>query len=366
MTEAIQFIVNRQDDSLLTDSRKFKSYLLDLCSDNPRELKIINRALDDMILQRIFGEDRDNVKIAKLRDKFEEQGLSDTWSEFIISSFAQVLNWNYEPKTSQNSITNTNTTNNTSNVPVQTFTFTDDYINVSLNKTVLHRLYKLDIIDTDDETELTEIDIPDTYTYRDKDYRITSISENCFEDCTSLYSVTIPDTVKIIKEHAFSGCTSLETVEIPDGVKKIKGYAFFGCSALETIEIPDSVKTIGEHAFEDCDSLTEVIIADGVKTIGEYAFSNCESLVDIEIPDGVETIGECAFADCYSLTSMEIPDSVIDIGDDAFRGIETIYYDGTAIGEPWGANSVETSDYDDDDYDYDDDDDDDDDDEDWD
>ena len=98
ISEAIKFIVDQNDKKLLTDSKKFTSYLLDLCSDNPKELKIVKRALEDKILERIFGNERDNVKIARLRDEFEDQGMSEDWSEFVISSFAEALGWNYTPK----------------------------------------------------------------------------------------------------------------------------------------------------------------------------------------------------------------------------------------------------------------------------
>ena len=98
ISEAIKFIVDQNDKKLLTDSKRFKSYLLDLCSDNQKELKIVKRALEDKILERIFGNERDNVKIARLRDEFEDQGMSEDWSEFVISSFAEALSWNYTPK----------------------------------------------------------------------------------------------------------------------------------------------------------------------------------------------------------------------------------------------------------------------------
>ena len=96
--EAIKFIVDKNDKKLLTDSKRFKSYLLDLCSDNSKDLKIVKRALDDKILERIFGNERDNVKIARLRDEFKDQGMTTDWSEFVISSFAEALGWNYTPK----------------------------------------------------------------------------------------------------------------------------------------------------------------------------------------------------------------------------------------------------------------------------
>ena len=57
-----------------------------------------------------------------------------------------------------------------------------------------------------DETK--EIVIPETV----KGKKVTSIGDAAFMDCTSLTSVTIPDSVTKIGGYAFSGCTSLETV----------------------------------------------------------------------------------------------------------------------------------------------------------
>ena len=108
ISEAIKEIVDKDDDELFKNSNRFKAYLSDLCADNPKELKIIKRALDDKILARIFGNDRENIKIARLKDEFEEQGLSDFWSDFIINSFSEVLGWNYESK----EITDNNITSN--------------------------------------------------------------------------------------------------------------------------------------------------------------------------------------------------------------------------------------------------------------
>ena len=73
---AIKFIIDQKDDSLLTDSKRFNAYLKDLCSDNPKELKILNRALDDNILQTIFSNKRENIKISILKEEFEVQGMS--------------------------------------------------------------------------------------------------------------------------------------------------------------------------------------------------------------------------------------------------------------------------------------------------
>jgi hypothetical protein len=80
--------------------------------------------------------------------------------------------------------------------------------------------------------------------------------------------------------------------------------AFEGCSSLTSITIPESVTEIGEHAFEGCSSLTSITIPESVTVIGESAFAGCSSLTSITIPKRVTVIGGYAFEDCSSLTSV--------------------------------------------------------------
>ena len=53
---------------------------------------------------------------------------------------------------------------------------------------------------------------------------------------------------------------------------EIGWYAFEGCSSLKSVTIPNSVTSIGSWAFEDCSSLKSVTIPKSVTEIGEYAF----------------------------------------------------------------------------------------------
>lgn len=57
---------------------------------------------------------------------------------------------------------------------------------------------------------------------------------------------------------AFSGCTSLTSVSIPNSVTKIGGAAFSGCTGLTSIIIPNSVISIGNNAFASCTGLTSI------------------------------------------------------------------------------------------------------------
>ena len=100
-------------------------------------------------------------------------------------------------------------------------------------------------------------------------------------------------------------CSSLTSVTIPNSVTSINAYTFGGCSALSSIVIPNSVKNIGAHAFSGC-SLASVDIPNSVESIGAYAFSSCSSLTSVTIPNSVTTIGDNAFIWCSNLNNVTV------------------------------------------------------------
>ena len=155
---------------------------------------------------------------------------------------------------------------------------------------------------------------------------VTSIGNKAFDECTSLTSITIPDSVTSIVLRAFSGCTSLTSIMIPDSVTSIGDEVFINCTNLASITIPDSVTSIGDGAFWNCTNLTSITFGTNSKftSIAVSAFYQCTSLTSITIPDSVTSIGESAFAGCSSLTSITIPDSVTSIGNGAFSGCTSL------------------------------------------
>ena len=163
-----------------------------------------------------------------------------------------------------------------------------------------------------------DLTIPDSVTFNDITYAVTSIGSYAFRDCSGLTSVTIPDGVTSIGCDAFSNCSRLTSINIPDGVTSIDSFAFYGCISLTSITIPNSATFMGNFAFCNCSGLTSVTISDSITSIGIGVFARCSSLTSVTIPDGVTSIDFLAFAGCSSLTSVTIPDGVTSIGSSVF------------------------------------------------
>ena len=133
----------------------------------------------------------------------------------------------------------------------------------------------------------------------------TSIAPNAFSS-SSIKSIVIPESIKVIPEEAFLCCSALESITLPDSLLEIGEKAFWGCDAIETIKLPESLTEIGGEAFWGCDNLKAVKIPKSVTRIGESAFECCSKLKTIYIPEHVFDIGDSAFGCCEGLDSIRV------------------------------------------------------------
>lgn len=117
--------------------------------------------------------------------------------------------------------------------------------------------------------------IPESVTYHNKTYSVTSIGINAFAKSSNMISVTIPESVTKIGGSAFLGCSSLTSITIPESVTSIGHWAFQGCRGLTSLNTPNGVTIINEGVFSSCTSLKSVNIPECVTSIGGGAFSNC-------------------------------------------------------------------------------------------
>ena len=224
---------------------------------------------------------------------------------------------------------------------------------------------------TDYNGSAKTVDIPEKINGKS----VTSIGDCAFRYCTSLKSITIPNSVMEIGSSAFSGCSSLTSITILNSVTEIGVYAFKGCTSLTSITIPNSVTEIGDSTFWGCSSLTAIYVAvdnknytsvngvlfnkdktalicypagktdksynitNSVTSIGDYAFNGCSSLTSVTIPNSVTEIGGSAFVGCASLKSITMPNSVTSIGDMAFYKCSSL----TSITIPDSVTSIGSS-----------------------
>ena len=120
-----------------------------------------------------------------------------------------------------------------------------------------------------------EVVIPEKVTYKGVEYPVESIGNLAFYECSSLTSITIPNSVTSIGKQAFSGCSGLTSITIPNSVTSIGIETFRRCSGLTSITIPKNVTSIGASAFSGCTGLASITIPHSVMSIGDGAFYNC-------------------------------------------------------------------------------------------
>ena len=196
------------------------------------------------------------------------------------------------------------------------------------------------------EGAATKVVIPKSVVYKGVAYDVTSLDDNCFADCSSLISVSIPSSVTSLGIGCFMCCSSLTSITIPSSVTSLGAWCFWDCSSLTSITIPSTVTSLEGNCFIDCSSLASIrveannpaydsrenchavietstntmiagcrntIIPSSVTSLGNFCFQGCSSLTSITIPSCVTHLGTGCFEGCSSLTSINIPSSVTDM-----------------------------------------------------
>ena len=162
------------------------------------------------------------------------------------------------------------------------------------------------------------------------------VGEKAFYGCTSITSVTIPNSVTSIASMAFYKCSMLKVVYNNSSLNITKGsssngYVAYYALAVITDENRDDYDLQGDYLFSTIDGTPTLLAYIGTNAeitlpenyngnnyvVGEKAFYDCTSITSIEIPGSVTSIGSNAFYNCSGLISIEIPGSVTSIGSNA-------------------------------------------------
>ena len=174
-------------------------------------------------------------------------------------------------------------------------------------------LTKVNYLGTVDEW--AEIDFHDNPTY---------YSEDLYINDKLLTDVKIT-TADSIKQRAFQNCASIKSVEIGDSVTYIYLRAFYGCSGLTSvIWNAKNCKDFDSHYGPFDSHITSFTFGDKVEHIPANLCYGMSKLTGITIPNSVTSIGSQAFYNCSGLISVTIPNSVTSIGNSAFYGCEAL------------------------------------------
>lgn len=108
---------------------------------------------------------------------------------------------------------------------------------------------------------------------------------------SAVVDVTVPAPVRSLGRGAFHRCTSLRTVSLPNTLLWIGPGAFRGCTRVATINIPEGVETIEARAFQNCRELRQVTLPRTLKVLRADVFTGCHR-VTVRVPEASPVIAD--------------------------------------------------------------------------
>lgn len=160
--------------------------------------------------------------------------------------------------------------------------------------------------------------IPRSFTYKNKEYIVTSISSGAFSKCEHTKSVQFDVNSELQNFDYFAFYeSSIEYIFIPQHVTYIEKSAFH-CRGLQKVEFsPNSELQIIDERVFDSSSIEFITIPSHVTKICRGAFLFCSNLKRVEFSSNSElkTIEMRAFL-FSTIESITIPQNCIDLNDE--------------------------------------------------
>ncbi len=124
----------------------------------------------------------------------------------------------------------------------------------------------------DGAPNLKHVTIPDT---------IIDIGEYAFNNCVKLEFAELPPYLEILGAYAFNSCKLLSnSLVFPSTLTVIPKSCFEGCTSLTTITIPESITTIYNRAFYNTGLQNVTLLGNTtwrVKSVAQYYYQRCAS-----------------------------------------------------------------------------------------
>ncbi len=173
------------------------------------------------------------------------------------------------------------------------------------------------------------VSIPETVTYNNKTYDVTSIGISAFRDCPELLRLSIPATVIEVGNEVFNNCKALKSIRFEDGDNILSlgvhggrydtwaatKNIFYDCP-LETVYIGRNLdyptNLDGSYTpFYDKGELSSVTIGSTVTFLSDNMFYKCSNVKNLRIEDsnisltvGGSIYDKSLFQDLHQLDSL--------------------------------------------------------------
>lgn len=256
--------------NIISDRRKFLSYLTDVAFDFRKEIKILSNACDEKVFSQFFElttciRDDALIKIKRIQKHLtDEEGIAEVWATRICKCFIKAIfddsveeensiHINVEPGTT--AVLHSSSKNSDS---VES-SITDNFEEPKLDCTLVQSIYESQIYKT--------VEAPDFRNW----YRKRTSTRKKF------YELIIPNKVRCIKEGQFKDNKKFDWLIIGDGLKEIPKHAFQHTSA-DFVYLSDGVGQIGDYAFAD--SYVRYVIIKNYEniSISDTAFLRCHNV----------------------------------------------------------------------------------------
>lgn len=118
---------------------------------------------------------------------------------------------------------------------------------------------------------------------------LTEVGDYCFDKCTNLKDIRLPDTVEIIGNYAFRE-TGIDKIYFPKSLKKLGDAVYEECLSLTCVEIPGHIEQIGANLFYSCTGILSATLPEGMYEIPKTMFQYCTALMTVNSPESVRII----------------------------------------------------------------------------
>lgn len=155
-------------------------------------------------------------------------------------------------------------------------------------------------------TEKTQLIGDDILVYGNMLYKaeigknIKVITNNAFDNNSSLETITMPNSITSILGQSFRGCYSLTFLIVPNTVSKLNTQCVYYCYSMKAIILPNSITNFDTQALRAI-KLKTIVLPSRIQSLSGFFLESTNTLANIIIPKNITSIAISAFSNCTGM-----------------------------------------------------------------